>query len=517
MNIRNLLFTATFSFIALISNKGYAEDWTKFETNNFIMYSNVKEKVAVEYIKKLESFHHILGAFYNNKETQHEKFVMYFVYSHSDIEKAFPKLDSNAVGIVKSCQEGLTGFSMYQGETVSDSNNLLTQKENSSLIITLHEYSHIFMAKNWGMNYPHWFIEGYAEYYGGTRMNDEKIMVGMPFINRYVTLKNYALLNYKEIIGETTELKADDAKIFAFYSQAWLLTHYIMSTPELRKKGQEFFYARQNGEDKLKAFERIFGMDTKTLNKVLQKYLNSEIKATYFVLKKDVDLNVTSSKMPKSASQLLLYDAALKVCPAKENQEKLLGIIRKKVEPLKDDDYAQNILAKAEIIIGDEEKAIDYYKHRISLNDKDDEAWFRYGQALYLTAAHGKFQGKGKGEAAAKTKEARDAMMKAYKLNPLNATNLFYISLTENDIMKADENSLNSALEAYNLEPSVEEFAINATVFLIANERYEEAKIILQDLASNPHLKGVSDRLTKVVSAIDTKAPKEEILKLLTN
>lgn len=33
----------------------------------------------------------------------------------------------------------------------------------------------------------------------------------------------------------------------------------------IKKKAQEYFNARQNGEDKLKAFERTFGMDTKAL------------------------------------------------------------------------------------------------------------------------------------------------------------------------------------------------------------------------------------------------------------
>lgn len=515
MNIRILLFTAVFSVVSLISNQVFADDWEKFETNNFIMYSNVREKVAVEYIKKLENFHYVLGDFYNKKQEDHEKFVIYFVNTYSDLEKTYPKIDSNIAGYVKSCQEGITGFSLYQGDTIQNSENLLKQKENASLIITFHEYSHIFMAKNWGMNYPHWFIEGYAEYYGGTRMNDEKIMVGMPFINRYVALKNNIQIDYKDIIGETLKLKANDNKITTFYSQSWLLTHYIMSSPELRKKAQDYFSARQNGEDKLKAFERVFGMDNKTLKVALEKYLNSEIKAIYLPLRKDIDSNVIIMKMPKSASQLLLYDAALETCPKKENWEKLLNNIRKKAQPLKDDDYAQNILAKAEIIIGDEEKAIDYYKNRISINDKDNEAWFRYGQAVYLTASHGKF--KDANETALRLQEARNALLKAYSLNPLNATNLYYISLTAKDINNPDDNSLNSAIGAYNIEPSVEEFAINAIVFLLAKENYDDAKYIIQDLASNPHLGEISQKLTNMISAIDRKAPKEEILKLLTN
>ncbi|MBN8648355.1 MAG: hypothetical protein J0L55_10400, partial [Caulobacterales bacterium] len=168
-----------------------------------------------------------------------------------------------------------------------------------------------------------------------------------------------------------------------------------------------------------------------------------------------------------------------------------------------------------EIIIGDEEKAIDYYKNRTSINDKDDEAWFRYGQAVYLTANHGKF--KDANETALKIQDARNALLKAYSLNPLNATNLFYISLTAKDIKNPDDNSLNSAIGAYNIEPSVEEFAINAIVFLLAKENYDDARYIIQDIASNPHLGETSQKLANIISAIDRKAPKEEILKLLTN
>ena len=513
MNVKNILSSVGFSIVMFFSGQVFAEDWTKFESSNFIMYSNVKEKIAVEYIKKLENFNYVLGDFYAYKQDKHEKFVLYFFHSYSDLEKTYPKVDSNVAGFVKYCQEGITGFSLYKGDTIKNSENLLKQQENPSLIIIFHEYSHIFMAKNWGMNYPHWFIEGYAEYYGGTRMNDEKIMVGMPFINRYIALKNNIQIDYKDIIGETLHLKNYDNRITAFYAQSWLLTHYMMTTPELRKKAQDYFNARQKGEDKLKAFERVFGMDMKELKKTLDKYLNSELKATYKPLSKDIDLSVSITKMPKSASQLLLYNAALEACPKKENWDKLLNTIRKKAEPFKDDDYAQNILSKAEIIIGDEEKAIDYYKNRISINDKDDEAWFRYGQALYLTADHGKF--KNKDETVLKIQEARKALLKAYELNPLNATNLYYISLTAKDKMNPDENSLNSAIEAYNLEPSVTEFTLNAVFFLLAKENYEDAKYIIQDLASNPHFSQLSQRLNNVISAIDRKAKKEEIFKLL--
>ena len=71
--------------------------------------------------------------------------------------------------------------------------------------------------------------------------------------------------------------------------------------------------------------------------------------------------------------------------------------------------------------------------------------------------------------------------------------------------------------DRYNLEPSVEEFAFNAVFFLLAKENYEDAKYIIQDLASNPHLGKLSQKLSDMISAIDRKKSKEEIIKLLTN
>lgn len=513
--IRKIIISGLFCAISLISSKSKAENWIKVESNNFIFYSNVSEKNTIDYMKKLERFNFTINALYGNLKDSgtHEKFTIYFVRSHSDLEKVSPKLPKQVLGFVKTCQDGLSGFSLYDGDKVTDSKNLLKADENFSMAIMFHEYSHIFMFNKMGANFPPWYVEGFAEYYGSMRINETNAFVGMPLVGRYYALQNEKLLKWSDIIGENHEVIEKKDNQSAFYAQSWLLTHYITSTNELAEKMDQFLNARTKGEDKVKSFEKIFGIDIDKFDKIINNYLKKEIKGQSYSFKKELDLQFKTTLMPKNTSEVILYDATISSCPEQEYGMEVLKILQKKSSEFPDDDFVQNAQAKAEIIIGDEEKALPYYKSRLDKNQSDAEAWFRYGQILFLTGHHNKLLTTK--EKSQRFEEARSAFFKAYKLNPENAQNLYYISQTAKNWKKPDESSVNAAIQALNLQPSVSAFVFNAALMSILTDDFESAKIALQSIASNPHNIDKSEHINSIIDAIDKKLPKEDILAML--
>lgn len=492
-----------------------AENWIKVESSNFIFYSNVSEKNTIDYMKKLERFNFTINALYGSlkNEGSHDKFKIYFVRSHSDLEKISPKLQKEIVGFVKQCPTGLSGFSLYDGERVVDSKNLLRADENSSLATMFHEYSHIFMFNKMGANFPPWYVEGFAEYYGSMRINDTNAFVGMPLVERYYVIENEKLLKWSDIISENHNITEKDENQSAFYAQSWLLTHFTSSTDELSKKMAKFLDARTNGEDKIAAFEKIFGLEVSKLDKILRNYLKKDINGHTYSFKKELELQFKTTQLPKNTNEIILYDAAISTCPEKQYGDEILKIIQKKSIEFPDDEIIKGALAKAEIIIGDETKALAYYKARLAKNQNDDEAWFRYGQILFLTGHHDKLLSNK--EKSQKFEEARNAFFKSYKLNPENAENLYYLSKTSKNWKKPDESSVNAAIQAFILQPSISDFVFNAALVSILTDDYEGAKLALQSLASNPHNNDKSEYINSIIDAIDKKLPLEEILKIL--
>lgn len=503
-------------FCALCHSPVFADDWIKVESDNFIVYSDADTQITKIYLEKLERFNYLLSLFYNIKpdERNSEKTNIYFLKSHLDLQYIEPNIEENVGGFVKTCPDNISIFSHYIGDKFLNENDLEHQGSNNSRDLIFHEYSHIFMLRNVGLKYPIWFIEGFAEYYGATRLNNKRALIGMPPTGNLWILELENPLDYGDLIGENNKLITAQRNIFSFYAQSWILTHYLMSSPELIEKTQKYLNARNDGEDGVKAFTRIFGMDMKTLNKTLKKYANNGMNARSYSFNQDLDFHISATKMPPSASKVLLYRASALNCPDEKYKPKLLSQIQNIAKANPDDEFATDSLAIAELMIGDETKSKKYFKKK-AINDDSPLYWSYYGQSLLFEAKNSK--NLDDNQKAKLINEAKSAFLKSYQSDPLNAPNLYYLSKTYTGNGKPDETIMNAAMEAYDLEPSVTGYAINAAIIYIKANEYKEAKQILLSLFNNPHLKANKEEIDKIIAAIDNNRPTEEIIKLLTN
>ncbi len=118
--------------------------------------------------------------------------------------------------------------------------------------------------------------------------------------------------------------------------------------------------------------------------------------------------------------------------------------------------------------------------------------------------------------AASQMKHARSALGRSYQLDPLRPVNLYYFSLAGRDQPDyPSDNIITAAIQAHDLAPSVDEYAINAAVLLIHKSRMDEAKEMLYPLASNPHSQQLAQRMQAVIAAIDAGKSAPEIMATL--
>jgi hypothetical protein len=496
--------------------------WTRAESEHFVVYSDTSPKMTSAYLYRLEQYRYILSRFHGytaEDDAETPKISIYFVSTFGDLKQTWPEAGPYVGGYYKDCIEGQAAVAIYQDDTLRSTRDAKTQDENASQAVLFHEYAHTFMFQNSAAIYPQWFVEGYAEYYSTTKIAGDTAIIGMGFSWRVQELlrPGGAMLTYADILtGAWRPKKEDTDKTEAFYAQSWLLTHYLMSDTARQAKLSAYIAAYDRGDDPVKAFETAFGIPVKTLDKTLNAYLD-KLMATEYRIHDMPDPQIKISAMPRSANKLLLWDAADRLCPARADGAPLLDHIQTEAARYPDDDYAQMALARAEIIIGDEAKALPYLTRYTAAHPDDSEGWFRLGQAWYLTTAHRRILS---GETRdSQMKKARQALAAAYRLDPRNAPNLYYYALSQ-AVAGGDaglrENAVNAAMQAHYLAPSVEGYAIFAARLLINANRSAEAKTMLYPLASNPHQPELAARIRAAIDAIDRGAPANEIRKLLS-
>ncbi len=498
-----------------------ATTWVKAESAHFTVYSDVSAKTAAAYLVRLEQYRYILSGFYGisaDDDAATAKLPVYFVDTFGDLRQTWPTASQDVAGYYKGCAEGELAVGLYEDGAIRQTQTAKAQEENPSQAVLFHEYAHDFMFHHSSKAYPHWFVEGFAEFYSTTKIQSDQAIVGMAFSWRVNTLINQRqwTMPYADLLRDSWRPKhgqPSDEQESAFYAQSWLLTHYLLSDTARRKQFADYIEAYRKGQDPVTAFEATFGIKVKDLNGILFAYLDT-MQASLYRIHDMPAPSVTTTTLPPSASRLLLWDAAARLCPPPEERPMLLTKIRTEAARYPDDDFAQTVLARAEIVIGDEWKALDYLKARVVAHPDDADAYFMLGQTWYLMTIHKHIID---GETvASQMAAARAALGKSYQLDPLNAPDLYYYSLALAEPgQPPSDNMIAAAMQAQILAPSVDIYAIRAARLLARRGRLSEAKDMLMPLASNPHRVDEATWAANIIAVIDRQGSQAEVLAAL--
>ncbi len=510
------ILALTAALAASASMAAAADPWIRAESEHFVVYSNSDAKITSDFVLSLEQYRYVLSSFYGVAGTDEAlpRFSLYFVNDMLNLKQVWPGVTPEVLGFYTGCAEGQAAVSLYLDDKIHVAKKVEDQPENFSRTVLFHEYAHSFMFQYSTTAYPPWFVEGFAEYYGTTRVQDKEALIGMAWQDRVDTLLQPGWgITYDKLLSDPPGLHSLPSLAEAYYAQSWLLTHWIFADVNRRAQFRTYLTAYGNGDNPVTAFETAFGIKVKDLDKTLHSYLY-HMKAQAYQMDAMPTPHVTISAMPASAQKLLLPDAGVRMCAAGKGGQSLLDTIRTEAAGFPNDNYAQTVLARAEIVVGDEAKALPWLKASVAAHPKDAEKLALLGETWYLMTNHKQVLA---GETAgSQLQHARDAMGAAYQFDPLNATNLFYFSLALDNTSEApDENAVNAAVEAHDLAPSVFAYASHAAMLLIRSDRLKEAASMLYPMASNPHAPELAARMRGVIDAIDKGASKAEILAML--
>ncbi len=266
-----------------------------------------------------------------------------------------------------------------------------------------------------------------------------------------------------------------------FEARSWVLTHWILSSHDNLVKFQAYLTATRAGEDRVKAFQRIFGLTPGQLNHTLWLYLR-KLEAVKMTFKSLPEADVGFTDLPDSADRLLLTQAALKSCPGSKYGQTLLGRARADAPKFPDSELAQLTLARAEILYGDPNAALPWLQKATQDTPKDAEAQYLLGRAELAVAQ--KASADAQASAYARANAAFEKAADADPKSPEVAYAFYRAQVLSTH--RIDQDAAGAALLAYQEAPQVDAYAYHAGLVYAHLGRRDDALAAMHQVADNP-------------------------------
>jgi hypothetical protein len=467
MRIAALFGTVIGAAAVLLSAAPASAAWTKAETDRFVVYGEGPEARVRDYAVRLTLFDVVLRIMHGMPETpaQPSKLAVYLVRERADLRRVRPRIDSDVAGLYISAPQATFALALTGALGKDDT--------------LFHEYAHHFMLANFPAAYPAWFVEGWAEYYMTAEVDDRRVRLGGYNEARAYWLFNARWLPMEDIISKAPwELPRDRHDVY--YAQAWLLTHYMHSTPERADALNKASRAIAAGAEPVKAFQDATGLDMATLTRELRNY--RRLNRLALNLKQDWKADVRVSRLPASADDLLLDRLRLATSNPAQPDAALLAEIRRKAAKYPGDPFAELTLAHAEFTWGDIAAGEAIVEQRLKAAPDDPEALYMSGLGQILAGYRNPAQ------RLDRFRAARANLAKAYQLARTDYRPIFaYASSRIVEPTFPTDNDLNVLMEARNLAPSLADASLLAGAALARRGRVEEARRVLAIVANNPH------------------------------
>ncbi|WP_443750455.1 DUF1570 domain-containing protein [Asticcacaulis solisilvae] len=496
--------------LLLTAAPSWANTWYRAQSEHFTVYSDSSSAVAKLFATRLEGYHDVLYLLYQMKnpgaETATPRFDVVLLKDRMEMREVSPHIDELIAGFYTQCGEGSVAYATFE---INDGNarvgsHLGTAQADFDNTTVFHEYAHHFMFQNYTTPLPRWYVEGFAEYFMTMTLHGRDIAIGTARQERYSDLFTNVWFDYADILRDKVTYRSDSDQL-KFYAQSWLLTHYIMSSPERLKAFGAYIDAVNAGADPVAAFEAKFGVKVADLPSVLKAYLAKGVPVVSFTLKTMAEPAVTVTEMPKSADKLLLWGSAVRGCAPSEYRPALLGKIEAEAARYPGDALAETTLQRAEIVIGDASKTEAATLARADAHPDDAEAQYLLGRLNYRKAVEH--------HDADAMDRARKAFLLSYKLDSMSAPNLYYLSLAQATLNgPSSKSAVGAAVQASNLAPSVTLYAYNAARMLIESGDYEDATTLLTPAASDPHNPENATQARAIIDALKAGKDKDTIL-----
>jgi len=356
--------------VDVVGKKAETSNWFRAESPHFVVYSDTREDDVELLLDNLEKLDHLLRIYTlpGGVERPAPKLTLYFRNRVPELGGIGDGMPADAVGLYGSCAAGVQGFAVNV-ERISKLRDEQLEKGalDDTLSFAFEAYARHFLLRYTDIRTPASFIEGFAQYFSTVRFSERQMVVGRT---------NRAIAGYLRFLGngrkysleweDVLENRVRNARNYGgdagvrleFEARSWLLTHYMMSSEENRKRQSRYLALVGNGESPTRAFERAFGMKTADLGAVMWRYALRGVQTLRVAPPTLPVSRVSFQILSRAAGEFVLADAALKACPSRDAGVALLKKVTDLAARFPDADAARLTLSRAQIDWGDPHEAL---------------------------------------------------------------------------------------------------------------------------------------------------------------
>lgn len=475
-------------------------DWLKAETEHFIIHGDMGEGELREYARKVERFHAMMERFMPPKRADivAPKLAIYVTDGPSEMRRIWPDMPGTVGGFYTRGYEGIYA--------VAD------QRRGDGDTTLFHEYAHHYMFQHQNEAYPGWFVEGFAEYFAPSDMRMGQIRYGLWRDGRLRSLAlNTSWVPMEDVLRSRLRIRSPESGA-AYYAQAWLLTHYMLGSPERNRQLSAYLGAVMRGADPVEALQEHVGKTPDELERDLRTYFHTGI-TTYRLQEALPVAEVSVSRMPRSAGDVLLLGLRASRDIPEADRERVVREARAAVARHPGDRLATFTLARVLRAVGELDEAQATLEGLVQTAPRDSEALWLLATILQDRAD----KIEDEAEALALKRQANAHLATAYDADPFDFR--IYRALARNRRGSANypTDSDVAVLEsAYALAPQLPANGVDYARALMTRDRPLEAVVVLAPLANASHggdsLRPVRDllaeaRLKAGLEPVSTEAP----------
>jgi hypothetical protein len=481
---------------ALLVAKPASAAWLEATSRHFVLYADMSDKALRDKAVALERLDWAMRRFMrvdDHDDTTRNKVAVYWL-GNGEFQ-AFCRCPAVAgqylpriTGPVAFASRGMVNESDF-GQTV-----------------LFHEYAHHFLLGSYGIAFPDWFSEGFAEFASTLRLAKDSATIGAAAQHRAYGLFGGAQMSARDLFDPVAAAKERRADGNAFYGRGWLLSHYLLFNPDRLTQFKAYLVATNKGTPSLKAAAEAFG-DLNVLNRDVERYLRrSTIPA--------MTMKYADTPVPEVAIRPLgAGEAAL----VKMRMASIYGVDSKTSKPLfakaapvaaryPDDPVVQGWLAEMAYDAGDDAASLAASDRALARDPRSIQALlYRARVAMRRLQAN-------KDAKAEDWTAARKSILAANRIANDDAEPLwlFWQSFAMEG-REPTKSAFAGLYRAQDLLPQDTDVRFTAALARLQAGEGDQARALLRPLAYNPHA-DADNPAARIVAALDAgKTPHEAL------
>jgi tetratricopeptide (TPR) repeat protein len=449
--------------------------WQQASSKHFVIYGDMTPEEMKAYATKLETFDAASRLIRSMKDPSLGDGNRLQVFVVSDLTAVGRLVGSNDYGIAGYFMGPVDGPVAVVPEKVRQKR--FGEAKMTGEQVFFHEYTHSLQLQNTSKPLPQWLSEGFAEFMASPVFGaDGSIGIGAPPEYRASQLFQGRQVPLSNLVSNRVDTDYD---MISFYTQGWLLTHYLSMEPS--RKGQIDKYVAQidSGVPPLEAAKASFG-DLGQLEKTLLAYRRQ--KQLPFIKINSAKLSiapVTVTEMSRGAQESMPYRIRIKAAFADVGSD-LVSRVRAIADKYPKDGFVLRTLAEAQYKAKDYDAAVKTAQQAVAADPKSVEALTLEGEALLKAAK--------KSNNVQSFQDARRLFLTANRLDKEDPEPLYYYYRT---YIEAGAQVPQSAKDAVHyaavLAPQDPEVQVRSTIQFLRDGKPEDAKAQLSGLAFSPH------------------------------